>query len=135
MSTQPTNPKATAALMIEIAKRVADEQAHRCRATANGSPKSEVIDWIHPCTVSESEGVVYVGAPQNRVVSIEASRELLRKTCAAITLAWDAAGLLPNGKVRCVKRDGSMVWRTGYHHMGVFCTTGRMRGYRVPGTY
>jgi hypothetical protein len=124
--------QATAALMLEIAQRIAGENTDRRMSAMTGDPRSEVIEWSHTCKVQLEGGVIWISIGQNRVLPKADSQALLNTVQKLTTIAWDAAGLLPNGIVKVRKFKGARVQLTGYWHMSTFSCTGRRMGFVVP---
>ena len=126
----PTTP---AAQMLAIAQTVCAKFAVVNEETVRGEPHT----WIHAPTpeltnVSAYQDTVLITMPINRLVSKGESSRIVREATLACTLAWAAAGLLPNNKYQPIRTAGALTWSLGFHHMNQWCPTAMRRGVKVP---
>jgi len=119
----------TFAAMTEIAQPVAAASAVTINDWTSGT-MTERKDWTFTPEVSvdESTGHITIYVPENRVLDLAASRELLISTRKAIVDAWTAAGFRYFFRRQRCKSDASgwtWVYLAGFWRMGSFDVSGR----------
>ena len=134
-TTSTSTPTATdlATRMFALAQTVCASFAVVNEETVRGEPHT----WIHAPTpeltsVLSYQDTVLITMAVNRLVTKAESTRIVREATLACTLAWAAAGLLPNNKYQPIRTAGALTWSLGFHHMNQWCPTAMRRGVKVP---
>lgn len=122
--------------MLAIAQTVCATFTH----TSTEIIRGESVTWAHSPTAILTSGInhedtLIIQVDVNRVISKTEAITMVNEATKAVAMAWDAAGLLPNGRYHAIKFGAQkrLVLSLGYWHMGIFSVTGVRRSVRVPG--